>query len=68
MLGLVRYSFDGSSLSSDDRIKLEGLLNDWAHTGCQIIDIKNGLYEGSFFENEDISSLPFPNGTIVTTV
>ncbi len=67
-MGLVRYQFDGSSLSATDRIKLEKFLEDWAETGLQIVDIKNSLYEGDFYENTDISELPVPHGTIVTTV
>lgn len=67
-MSLKRYYFDGSALSPTDRGELIKLLNGWAYTGCQFINIKNALYEGDFDENDNISELPFPDGTIITPI
>lgn len=64
-MNLKRYRFDGSRLSFDERGNLIECLDKWAYTGCQYIDIKAGLYEGLFYENKDVGTLPFPDGTIV---
>ena len=67
-MGLIRYQFDGSSLSTADRAKLQELIEDWSEAGLQIVNIKNSLYEGYFDENTDINKLPFPYGTVITIV
>lgn len=67
-MNLKKYIFDGSSLSSADRGKLIQCLDNWAYTGCQYIDIKASLYEGLFYENQDINKLPFPDDTIITPI
>lgn len=40
-------------------------LDNWAYTGCQFIDIHAALYEGMFYEGQDINAFPFPDGTII---
>lgn len=64
-MNLKRYHFDGSKLSPDERGKLIQCLDNWAYTGCQHIDIHAALYEGMFYEDQDIDTVPFPDGTII---
>ena len=62
---LYEYSVNGSALSIDDRRKLIELLDSVSYTGITYVNMKNGLYRAMIEENIDISSIPFPSGTII---
>lgn len=67
-MGLYKYSIDGSRLSLNDRKKLMQLLDDYSDSGLIYVDMKKGLYQAFFEENVNVSSLPFPTGTILNQI
>jgi hypothetical protein len=67
-MSLYKYLVDGSSLSFNEREKLLQLLDDYAYTGTIYVDIKKGLYQAMFEDTIDISTIPFPPGTILNRI
>lgn len=65
---LYKYSIDGSSLSTKERAKLIDLLDAYAYTGTIYVDIKKGIYQALFEKNTNLSSIPFPLGTILKRI
>ncbi len=67
-MNLYKYAVDGSSLSINDRKKLIELLETYSYTGIIYVDMKKGLYQAFFTEATDISSIPFPLGTVLNRI
>ncbi len=67
-MSLCKYSVDGSSLSINERQKLIQILDSVAYTGTIYVDMKRGIYHAFFEENTDISTIPFPSGTVLSRI
>ena len=67
-MALTYYTFDASTLSSDDRIKLAALLDNLSFTGYRIVDTENKIYSAFFEETTNVFAIPFPEGTIITRI
>lgn len=67
-MGLYKYFVDGSKLSLNDRKKLIQLLDDYSDSGLIHVDMDKGVYQAFFEENVNVSSLPFPSGTILNRI
>lgn len=67
-MALYKYSVDGSTLSISDRSKLIYLLEELSDIGVIFVDTEKGLYQIFVQETTDISSIPFPPGTILNRI
>ena len=65
---LYKYSVDGSTLSLNERKKLIHILENHSDSGIIYENMEKGLYQALFEETVDISSLPFPHGTILKRI